>query len=193
MANDPSAIIDLVAGCRLAVQRVVGIDLDFTQETLPLLDHYMSSATGSREEITHLIAPMCGAYFGEVLRRSIGPAQWLAPSASEPWELRLQFEEVFLELNPAGVALEALMRETSVGWGAHLTVRRRDRVHVESSVALLGDVREDDYYRLSLRYEVVEQVVRTLGRAAQAAGDAEQRFNADDYQRARALTERTLH
>src|SRR5690606_21979243 len=117
--------------------------------------------------------------------------QWLVPEAGEPWELRLQFEEVFLELNPVGIALEALMRETAVGWGANLTVRRRDRVCVESSVELLGDVREDDYYRLSLRYEVVEQVVRSLLRAAEAAGETEQRFTADDYRRARELSDRT--
>src|SRR6187549_1650704 len=123
MSEDPPSIIDLVAGCRLAVKQVVGVDLDFTQETLPLLDHYADSAKATREEVAQLIAPMVGAYFGEVLRRTLGAARWELGEGGDPSELRLQFEDVFLELNPAGIALEALVRVPVEGWGAHLEVR----------------------------------------------------------------------
>ncbi len=193
MAEDPASIIDLVAGCRLAVRQVVGVDLDFTQDTLPLLDHYASQAKGSKEEIAMLVAPMCGAYFGEVLRRTLGPARWDAPEGADPSDVRLQFEQVFLELNPMGMALEAVLRMPVEGWGAHLHVRPEDRQAVSDAIELLGEVREEDYYRFGVRFEVVEQVVQTLLRKRQGPGDAEPTFDAAAYARAREGGGTQLH
>jgi hypothetical protein len=193
MAEDPAIIIDLVAGCRLAVRQVVGVELDFTQDTLPLLDHYAAEAKGSREEVALLIAPMCGAYFGEVLRRTLGPARWELAETNEPSETRLQFEQVFLELNPMGIALEALIRVPVEGWGAHLEVRPADRPAVSSAVALLGDVREEDYYRFGVRFEVIEQVVQALLRKTEGTGDIAPTFDAAAYARARETGGTILH
>lgn len=193
MADAPAHIIDLVAGCRLAVRQVLGLDLDFTQDTLPLLDHYASHAKGSTREVALLVAPMCGAYFGEVLRRTLGPAWWDAPEGSEPSETRLQFERVFLQLNPMGMALEAVLRAPVEGWGSHLQVRPQDRELVSSAVELLGDVREEDYYRLEVRYEVVEQVVRTLLRSKEASGEMGVTFDSSAYARAREAAGTLFH
>jgi hypothetical protein len=185
MASDPPVIIDLTAACRLAVRQVVGVDLDFTQDTLPLLDHYAGQTGASRDEITGLVAPMCGAYFGEVLRRTLGPAHWDIPENGEPSEYRLQFERIFLELNPLGMALEAVTKAPSQGWGSHLEVRPADRGLVTSAVDLLGDVREDDFYRFGVRYEVVEQAVQALLRKSEAPGEPTASFGPEDYARVR--------
>ncbi len=193
MAEDPPHIVDLVAGCRLAVQKVVGVDLDFTQDTLPLLDHYAAAAKGSREEVAMLVAPMVGAYFGEVLRRTLGPARWELSASAEPSETRLQFERVFLELNPMGIALEALVRSPVEGWGAHLEVRPEDRGAVAEAVELLGDVREEDYYRFGVRFEVIEQVAETLRRKAERDGAGAEVFDAAAYARAREGGGHVLH
>ncbi|MBC7172640.1 MAG: hypothetical protein H5U40_09450 [Polyangiaceae bacterium] len=194
MSADPPSIIDLVAGCRLAVREVVGIDLDFTQDTLPLLDYYVAQAKGTKEEIAQLVAPMCGAYFGEVLRRTLGPASWDVPEDAEPSEFRLQFENVFLELNPLGVALEALMRAKVEDWGGHLEVRPADRGLVENAVELFGEVREEDYFRFGVRYEVIEQVAQALLRQSEREGGTPGRpFDATAYARAREGLGPVLH
>jgi hypothetical protein len=192
MVSDPPVIIDLVAACRLAVRQVTGVDLDFTQDTLPLLDHYVGQVGTSREEIVGLVAPMCGAYFGEVLRRTLAPARWEIPEGAEPSAYRLQFEPVFLELNPLGMALEAILQAPADGWGAHLEVRAADRALVESAVELFGDVRDDDYYRFGVRFEVVEQVVEALRRKPEKPGEPTT-FGAADYARARKHGAATLH
>ena len=76
-ADAPLPIQDLANACVRFVERSVGIALDYTPETLPILDHYLRGVRAtSRDEITNLVAPAAGAYFGEVVRRQLGPAQW---------------------------------------------------------------------------------------------------------------------
>jgi hypothetical protein len=173
----PEHVLELAGACVAAVTNALHIELDFTQETLPILDHYISQAKGPREEVLGLIAPMCGAYFGEVVRRTLGPARWHAPRAAtavdtdaddaaggiDPYpEYRLEFESIFLHFNPIGMALEALVLQPVDGFGSNLGLLARERIAVEKAVELFGDVRDDDYYRLTIRYEVIEQVVETL-------------------------------
>lgn len=167
MEEVPSAILELAGACVAAVANATKIELDFTQDTLPVLDHYLSTAKGPREEILGLVAPMCGAYFGEVVRRSLGPARWHVPE-DDYVGYRLEFERFFLWFNPIGIALEALLERSVEGHGATLGLLDRDRPEVEHAVDLYGDVREDDYFRLAVRYEVIEQVVETLRHRAQA-------------------------
>lgn len=178
-------VIELAGACVSAVANALKIDLDFTQDTLPILDHYLRTAKGPREEILGLVAPMCGAYFGEVVRRSLGHVHWHAPG-DEYASYRLEFEDVFLHFNPVGVVLESLLERAVEGYGAHLGLRERERVAVEKAVELYGDVREDDYYRLAVRYEVIEQVVETL----RSVKDDERRgpASADEYERTIAAT-----
>lgn len=188
MEEAPPVILELAGACVAAVANATRLELDFTQDTLPVLDHYLQTAKGPRDEILGLVAPMCGAYFGEVVRRNLGPARWHA-KADEYVGYRLEFERFFLWFNPIGIALEALLERPVDGHGATLGLLDRDRAEVERAVDLYGDVREDDYYRLAMRYEVIEQVVETLRHRAlaetptlisaevyaAAAGDAEER------------------
>lgn len=167
MDDAPENVLELAGACVAAVANATKIELDFTQDTLPILDHYMSTAKGPRAEILGLVAPMCGAYFGEVVRRSLGPARWHAPD-DEYAGYRLEFERFFLWFNPIDIALEALLERSVDEQGAALGLLPRDRAAVERAVDLYGDVREDDYYRLAMRYEVIEQVVETLRNRASA-------------------------
>src|SRR5512139_1481301 len=98
--TDP-AVLDLAGACVAAVRKVVGVELDFTPETLPLLDHYARSAQVENEGVLELVAPMCGAYFGEVVRRALGEARWHCPEG-KPEEWRLEFDDCFLHFNPVG-------------------------------------------------------------------------------------------
>lgn len=157
----PEHVLELANACVAAVANALKVELDFTHETLPLLDHYAANAKGPRDEILGLVAPMCGAYFGEVVRRALGPMRWHAPS-DDYGHFRLEHEQVFLHVNPVGIALEAVLEREAEGYGAHLGLLDRDRREVEHAVELFGDVQESDYYRFSVRYEVLEQAIGAL-------------------------------
>lgn len=190
----PQTVLDLATACRASVLATVGVELDFEPETLPILDHYAknhrelaagekvrpgkrktkSTASGKAEsdELLGLVAPMCGAYFGEVLRHRFDAMRWHAPDEHGLW--RLEAESVFLFFNPIGTAVEVIEEEDAPGWGAHLRVRPTDREAVRSALELFGDVRDTDYYSFTVRFEVFEQVMETLGR--QARDRNERRF-----------------
>ncbi len=188
MDEAPPHVTELASACVAAVANATRIELDFTQDTLPVLDHYVSTANGPREEILGLVAPMVGAYFGEVVRRALGGARWHA-EGDDYVGFRLEFERFFLWFNPIGMALEALLGRSVEGHGATLALLDRDRAELADAVDLFGDVREEDYFRLSVRYEVIEQVAERLRARAQteppvvlgaevyaaAAGDLEDR------------------
>jgi len=83
-APAPAAVLDLAEACVRYVERAVGVKLDFTPETLPLLDHYIGGARDvlsgrarptEGAEPVDLVAQAAGAYLGEVIRRR-HPCWW---------------------------------------------------------------------------------------------------------------------
>lgn len=163
MVNPPTEVLDLANSCVAAVQKAVGVELDFTQDTLPVLDHYAQIESSDDDEILALVAPMLGAYFGEVIRRTVGPAEWSCPNDAHA-EWRLQFDRMSLRFNPVGLALEVLTGEDAGAWGANLQMEKADRPLVESALAAYGDVSEEDYYRFSVRFEGIEQAYNAFKR-----------------------------
>lgn len=158
----PLSIADLAAACVRFVQTSLGIVLDFTPETLPILDHYLIEARKTpREEFLQLLAPAAGAYFGEVVRTHLGPCRWYLEGEG-PEAIRLEFERCFLGFNPVGAAVEAVLGEEAPGYGAHLQILPSEAGLVRQSLDRTGDVRPEDYYRLAIRYEVLEQVATLL-------------------------------
>jgi hypothetical protein len=179
--SDPAHLDDLAHACVAAVQRSLGIELDFTQDTLPILDHYISMAQGSKAEVIELLAPMAGAYFGEVVRRGVGAARWHAPT-TDYHQYRLEFESAFLHFNPLGMVVESVMKAPVEGWMAHLQMLPKDREPVLASLEALGGVRDIDYYRLSVRFEAVEQVYLVLCHLALSAAEDQPYFSHEVYE-----------
>lgn len=104
----PTVIADLAASCVRYVQRSVGFTLDFTPETLPVLDHYVElarTAATERKETTPLVAQAIGAYLGEVTRRKYG-GFWRIED--DPRSFRVELEPVYLVLRPIELATRAL-------------------------------------------------------------------------------------
>lgn len=159
-----ASIEELSRACADYVRRAIGIELDGTPDTLPLLDHYLTSllesGEGTDEHIVDLVVLAAGAYFGEVVRRALGHGRWHLEE--DPTGNRLELEHVFLFFNPMGMAREAIASAEQPGWMAHLEVLPRDRPLLEQSLSRMGEVREDDYFRLAVRFEVIEQVVSAL-------------------------------
>lgn len=180
----PEVVQDLADGCVKYVEQATGVELDFTQDTLPVLDHYLERVPEEAgEEVLALVIPMCGAYFGEVVRRHMPDGRWhVAGEQYERW--RVEFNACFLHFNPIGMVLEALMRDDAAGWAAHLSVLEDQREALKQALERLGEVEEDDYYRLAVRFEVIEQAHEQLSawNREQTKPDAQtQSFGPDVY------------
>lgn len=149
-------VMDLTVACVTSVKNATGLELDLTQDTLPILDHYGALAESSRDELVSLIAPMCGAYLGELVRRQLGDGTWnVGPENYSEW--RLSFEACSLRFNPIGVAVEVLLGQDVPDWGAHLQTAVEDQLRVNKALEVYGEVRDRDYYTFSVRFEAIEQ------------------------------------
>jgi hypothetical protein len=158
-AND--AVMDLTVACVTSVKNATGLELDLTQDTLPILDHYAALVDSPRDELLSLLAPMSGAYFGELLRRQFEDGRWLTdPEDYTGW--RLGFERCSLSFNPIGVALEVLLGQDVPDWGARLQTAPEDQLRIENAIQVYGDVRDRDYYTFTVRFEAIEQAYLSL-------------------------------
>ncbi|MEY4582605.1 MAG: hypothetical protein RL701_7308 [Pseudomonadota bacterium] len=163
-AGLPAQIHEWAEVCRGFVKEALGIELDYTPETLPLLDHYVrSKAKPASDEVRGLLTPPLGAYFGEVVRRRLDAegVRWHAPG-DDYEHYRLEFEAFFLHFNPLGVAIEALTDDDATGYGAHFQVLDDARPQVEAALAANESVSAEDYYTFTMRFETLELVAAIL-------------------------------
>jgi hypothetical protein len=177
-------IAELAAACRDHVKRAVGVALDGTPETLPLLDHYVTISRPSisqRPEVLDLLVRTTGAYFGELVRTKLGGFWW--PCDEDPSTWLVCCRSVFLAINPFGVALEALCQRVDVdGPSAQVRVAPDCRQSAQARLSRLPSVSEEEYYLLSTRLEALE-IVAEASRAVRLAERAEPRdFDQDDYE-----------
>ncbi|MGF1464649.1 MAG: hypothetical protein ACFCGT_00820 [Sandaracinaceae bacterium] len=178
MALRDEPVASWADACVDLVQASVGVELDGTPDTLPLLDHYL---IGLREEgeggepsagLVAAVGPAAGAYFGRVVLAHLPGGRWIRPGAADDapddpsaWALerwRIHWPDVGLALNPFGAALEALFGEDVADWGAHLDVPETDREALAKALDAVGPVREQDAHRLAVRYEALALAVAFL-------------------------------
>ncbi|MCX7808727.1 MAG: hypothetical protein N2515_08970, partial [Deltaproteobacteria bacterium] len=109
LAPPPPPIQELERACIEYVRRALGIELDRSPETLPILDHYLLNLVRSTqvEPILDLVSRCAGAYFGEVVRHAMGQGRWCI-SSEHPGEWRLEMEHVFLYFFPVGMVREVI-------------------------------------------------------------------------------------
>ncbi len=170
----PEAIEDLALGAFRLVKEKLSFELDFTPDTLPVLDHYLQQLRDEDGEepdpkVVSVVGPCAGAYFGEVVRRALPGLRWHCPDDYEEW--RIEASDVFLCFNPIGVALEALHRAPLADWNAHFALLPAEQEIVNTSLDATGPVREDDFYRLAVRFEVLEQTLHVLRERSQSRGE----------------------
>lgn len=182
--TDPvPAVADLATSCVRFVREAVGIELDYTSDTLPVLDHYVRArAVQPTEEVVSLLGPTTGAYFGEVVRRSFVGARWYM--AGEDYRaFRLEFDNFYLWFNPIGMATEIILCGDAEDWNAHFSVLDETRFELEQSLARSAEVAENDYYTFSVRFDAVQQVTDLLG-ALEERSRTRRRFGPEVYRSA---------
>lgn len=160
----PEAIAELAEACVAYVERALGVRLDYTAETLPLLDHYLATA---RADVTRLpeseplLVSTAGAYFGEVLRRR-HPSHWTL--GDDPAAHRLELEVARLVVHPMSVIAECLLLGTPAdeGFLASLVLGAEDRDALAKRLEELPEVTDEELYAPSTRLEVVDMALDML-------------------------------
>jgi len=181
IAAPPPQIAELVASCTRFVATKYRVPLDFTPDTLSLVDQYVRDVredVRQRPESLPLVQGAVGAYLGEVVRRSYG-GFWFCEGDEEGW--RVMLSRVYLAFNPIGMAREALLLEDAEGWHAHFELDPGDREAIEERLARVPEVEEEEYFLPTTRHEVVSIVFDELRRRMQESGTADVRFGPDDY------------
>jgi hypothetical protein len=157
----PGDVFELAERAVDFVRRALGMTLDYTAETLPVLDHYLGTVPTDQAATVDLIAATAGAYFGEVIRKELG-ATWELDGAPAKWQLVLS---VGVRFAPVGAAVEAITHDDAEGEGAW-EVPDGERQAVEE--ALEGrEVSVEEYFSLSGRFETLQLVADVIaGRKA---------------------------
>jgi hypothetical protein len=170
------------------VQEALNLTLDYTPETLPILDHYVRTKAGNASgELRELLIPTLGSYFGEVVRRGVQGARWHAPGDTYT-EYRVEFDPFFLCFNPLGVAAEVLAGDDVEGYATHFQLLDDARPSVETALANHESVSADDYYSFTTRHETLEFVASVLLGLESAIQGPPRRFGPEVYRAATGAT-----
>jgi len=180
---DSDDLGELAQACERYVERAVGIQLDSTPDTLPVLDHYVRLARASvdeRPELLPVVARVVAAYFGHLICSQLG-FFWRRPSPDvHTWQLC--GGTAMLAINPVGVAYDALhVSAEHDGPSSQLRVGREERAAVDRRLHALPPVAEEDYFTLSTRWEVLEVAIEALRGEMLREGLSDVRFELDDY------------
>ena len=193
----PQIIAELAGSCVRYVERALGVKMDFSAETLPLLDHYLADAetalvvqNENDAKAAHatltLLVHTAGAYLGEVVRRRY-PSWWRA-EGDDPMAYRIELENVYLAFSTMLFVYEALSRQLTlhgdqaVFEAAQIEMDEEDQ---KAAAERLGElqVSDEEYYAPSTRLEAIDVCVDTIRTRRLAEGDAvEMALTPEDYE-----------
>jgi hypothetical protein len=182
MAAPPIAVAELAAACVRFVATSYRVVLDFSAETLSLLDQWVRDAHDGahvQPEALELVQSAAGAYLGEVIRREFG-GRWFADGELSSW--RLYLSTVYCAFNPIGMVREALLLEPAEGWHAHFELDPVERDAVDSRLAMLPPAPDEEYYAPSTRFDVLSIIVDALRTGMRSRGLDDVRFTPQDYE-----------
>lgn len=177
----PENILELAAACDRFVQSKYGVPLDFTGDTLSLVDQYVREVRESVKKDAaafDLVAFAVGGYLGETMRRTFG-GEWFVEG--EPRQYRLYFTRVKLSTNPMGLAREALLAAEDEDFPSSFVVDPLYRAFVEERLKDVQPVSEDEYFLPSTRFDTAAFIVELLHAKMALEGQTRQRFSRVDY------------
>ena len=176
-------IVELAQSLVDFVERAVGIRPDFSPETLPLVDHYASEVRQQlkeRPQLLDLASQAAGAYFGEVVRRNL-PGFWRVNTGNQH-DWLVCGSHAFVALNPIGVGYDAIVGgETHSGPSSAFRLAAEDRKQIAARLEVLPPETNEDFYKLTTRYEILEIVHEGVRVQAEARGYQDEQYEAADY------------
>jgi len=115
----PAAVTDLAQACVRYVKQALGFDLDFSAETLPVVDQWLEDARAAvpaeergrpqMPETLRLAVVAAGAYFGEVALR-VHEGWWRGPEGGGEGELKVELARAFVSFSPMAMAAALVTR-----------------------------------------------------------------------------------
>lgn len=141
------------------VERALGVRLEFDSDTLPLLDHYLRTVPSDQVAALMLVSVTSGAYFGEVVRRTLGGRWELAASVPEQWRVVLP---TGMSFSPTGIVTEAIMQDQVPDLGARFDAPARLQPHIEAALERMAEVTVESFYSLCGRLDTLEHVQAVL-------------------------------
>jgi len=157
--GESPAAMSLAEECVRQVREAIDLELDYSADTLPLVDYYCRGLELD-PDVMEWAARTVGAYFGEVVRRRFGCRWHVTAEGSLLW--RLEFERCFLYFNPVGVVLELLLEGEVPGSNAAFVTFPEATDGLVPLLDRMPPVSESDNNNLSTRFEVLETVVDFL-------------------------------
>lgn len=181
--HPPGLVTELAANCVRFVLAKLKIELDFTRETLSLLDHYVADARDevkTRPELLALTAHAVGAYLGEVVRRQ--HACWWRIDHDDPGSWRLEFRPIYLAFYPVQVAYAALTQEEDEASFSGYELPDDDRDALTARFADLPPVGEDEFFAPSTRVDLLDIAVDALLAKRAQSREIVRPFGPADYE-----------
>lgn len=177
----PADVAELAGSCVEYVRRALGVTLDTTGDTLSVLDHYLADARRvDRPEAQEIVARAAAAYFGEVLRRRFDC--WWSDQGDDITTYELRFGPVYLTVQPYALVATALGLGTEEDRELAGIVIDEDEIEIIGAhLAALPPVTEEEFTRLTTRFDVLEIVVDQLKARAVARGHGDVFFEDADY------------
>ena len=149
--------------------------MDFTPETLPILDHYLRQTRDlapHRPESLPLVTTAAGVYIGEVLRRRYACA-WVQDDDDDSLGWYLAFEDHELTVFPVAIAHIAIHGEDADREIETLRFKDDERDLVANHLADLPAVETEEYLSPSTRVEVVDIAIDLIRAYREAASQDE--------------------
>ena len=169
-----------------AVREAVDYGLDYSIETLPVVDHYVSliqKDSQTRDEVVILVASMAGVYFGEVLKRRFG-AEWHLHDTSDPFTWELFFTSCPLAIRPVHISYEIITRREDSAIDSSLRTAPARQKILYDYFESLGQVTEDEFFSFSGRTEILMAALDLLSEIerfiAEQEGRSPKRFGKKD-------------
>lgn len=197
----PPLVDALCAALNEQIERALGVSLDRSATSLAYVDHYLSLARKEeRPEILTLLATQGGAYFGEVIRETIG-AFWLG-DGKDPRRLRLFITPQWLYLAPIDLAYEAIVCDNLdpederhpagdvLDTAFHLQTRpgpdaapssKTDEQWVADRLEQSPLLSPQDYHSLTGRFETMQLILELLAAKRIAEGQDPKECTLQDY------------
>ena len=192
--NDmPPMAEQLTERCVAHVLSRFGFELDYTEETLGVVDQAIDAvlleegehtrlppAHERRTHLVQLLASSYGVYFGEVLRRTYA-CHWHMPS-EDPAQWTIEFEEVFLRINPVCAAAEALLGAPIDGFTPVLSTAPNDAEVLAERLDASPPVFEDQFYTLTTRVDVIQISLDYLRERQKTGKNPVPSYTHEDYE-----------
>ncbi len=152
------------------VRRALGLALEYDSDTLPLLDHYLRTVPTDQPAAVRLVVVTSGAYFGELVRRTLGGRWDTTAEDITDWKIILP---TGLQFSPLGLVAAAIARTDLEDFDTALDAPPRMMPYVADALARMGEVTEDEFYSLCGRLDTIEHIHEVLvAVAAKLLGDA---------------------